>query len=274
MSEACSKSLIPEDWQVPEVFRFRMGEEIGRQRTMHADGHLLIALHKVPAPGEFDREGILFWRNAEGNWFCNEGGNALAVLDEMLDQYEERIGRIAEAFKLAQAPSEFFELLKHLTPVSRAIRNGTAALQAAHDHAREDRELLDLKDYAHELDRSADLLYLDSKNGLDFALARKAEEQAMHAEEMTRAAHRLNLLVAMFLPMTALASVFGMNLASGLNIDKVTNFYIVVGMGAVCGFILLGMLYSAKMSPIEKAQKLASKSLDTVLETEIIPRRK
>ena len=251
-----------------------MGEDIGRQRTMHADGHLLIALHKVPTPGEFDREGLLFWRNAAGEWFCNEPGNALAMLDDMLDQYEERLGRIAEAFKIAQAPSEFFELLKHLTPVSRAIRNGSVALQAAHDNAREDRELLELKDYAQELDRNADLLYVDSKNGLDFALARKAEEQALHAEEMTRAAHRLNLLVAMFLPMTALASVFGMNLACGLNIDKVSNFYIVVGLGAVCGFVLLGMLYSAKMTPIEKAQKLASKSLDTVLDTEILPGRK
>lgn len=34
-----SQSLLPEVWSVPQEFRNRLGEEVGRQRAMLADGH-------------------------------------------------------------------------------------------------------------------------------------------------------------------------------------------------------------------------------------------
>ena len=38
-------TLLPAPWQVPSVFRERMGTQVGRQRSMVADGHLLLVLH-------------------------------------------------------------------------------------------------------------------------------------------------------------------------------------------------------------------------------------
>ena len=45
------RSVLPYDWDVPEVFRKRLGEGAGRQRCMTADGHLLLVLHQPPTPG-------------------------------------------------------------------------------------------------------------------------------------------------------------------------------------------------------------------------------
>ena len=54
-------------WQVPGVFRSRIGERAGRQRVMTADGHLLFILHKVPRAGTAERESALFWRSPLGD---------------------------------------------------------------------------------------------------------------------------------------------------------------------------------------------------------------
>jgi hypothetical protein len=43
-------SPIPHTWQVPEVFRERMGNQAGRQRCMTHAGHLLVILHELPDP--------------------------------------------------------------------------------------------------------------------------------------------------------------------------------------------------------------------------------
>jgi hypothetical protein len=42
------KSVVPPSWEVPPQFRERLGERVGRQRAMLADGHLLLVLHRPP----------------------------------------------------------------------------------------------------------------------------------------------------------------------------------------------------------------------------------
>ena len=39
-------SILPATWQVPRVFRERLGVKVGRQRAMVADGHLLLDNHR------------------------------------------------------------------------------------------------------------------------------------------------------------------------------------------------------------------------------------
>src|SRR5512139_3875024 len=60
---------IPKDWDVPAIFRARMGTQAGRQRAMMADGHVLLVLHELPdplSPGK--RKARLFWRKPDGGY--------------------------------------------------------------------------------------------------------------------------------------------------------------------------------------------------------------
>jgi Mg2+ and Co2+ transporter CorA len=58
-------------------------------------------------------------------------------------------------------------------------------------------------------------LHADVENGLSYTVAHQAEEQARRANEMAVAAHRLNVLAAIFFPIGTVAAIFGMNLVHG-----------------------------------------------------------
>ena len=69
MPEPASRSsLLPAAWAVPDVFRRRLGDQAGRQRAMHEEGHLLLVLHAPPSPDSPHREGRFFWRDHAGQW--------------------------------------------------------------------------------------------------------------------------------------------------------------------------------------------------------------
>src|SRR5438045_260505 len=62
-------NVIPHNWEVPQVFRGRLGTHAGRQRVMSADGHLLLILHEVPGRKEATERGArLYWRKPDGTW--------------------------------------------------------------------------------------------------------------------------------------------------------------------------------------------------------------
>jgi hypothetical protein len=65
-------------------------------------------------------------------------------------------------------------------------------LQEARDGVGDDKDLISLRDRAYELEREAELLDGDAKNGLDFCVARRAEEQAESSARIEKASHRLN----------------------------------------------------------------------------------
>jgi hypothetical protein len=89
-------------------------------------------------------------------------------------------------------------------------------LQAAREAIREDRDIIDLRDWAYQVERGFALLYTDSKNALDYSIAKRAEEEAKLSRQAVQTGHRLNILAAIFFPLTAIASLFGMNIRSGL----------------------------------------------------------
>jgi Mg2+ and Co2+ transporter CorA len=87
------------------------------------------------------------------------------------------------------------------------------------------------------------LLLADARNGLDFTVAQRAEVQSEKTYEMARSAHRLNVLAALFFPVTAISSVFGMNFASGLEkLSEPWLFWIVLMFGFMCGGILVKVI--------------------------------
>ncbi len=229
---------LPSTWELPEQIVQRFGQKgAGRQRAMVADGHLLLVLHSVPDPKTEQRGAVFFWRQPEGKWQYSGRGDGLHVLRKHIDAFHAEEQRFSEEYKKAQNAEDYFNILDEMAPLHHASRNLHAALQSAREGIPEDRDLIDLRDSAYELERALDLLHSDTKNALDFSTAKKAEEQAQLGMQAVKAGHRLNILAAIFFPLTAIASVFGMNLPHGFEHAPLAAFWGVFLFGLFLGFL-------------------------------------
>lgn len=211
-----AQPLLPSAWQVPEEFRLRLGEQVGRQRIMHAEGHLLLVLHAPPSPEAEEREGCFFWRDQTGRWTPSGASPAQPGLSDLLTQYEQALDHLQAAEDRAKTARDYFDLLNRLNPLVRTARNLHATIQKGREAVPEDRQLLLWRDRAYVTARSAELLHSDAKNALGFAIAERAEQEAEYSRGAAAAAARLNMLVACFFPVATLAAIFGANLHHGL----------------------------------------------------------
>jgi Mg2+ and Co2+ transporter CorA len=232
-------TMVPGTWAVPNLFRERLGSGVGRQRYMEAEGHLLLVLHAPPKPDETRREGRFFWRAADGSWTSDDLGTGAAALMTHLDQYEDVINRLDRLEEKATTADEYFQVLEQLAPVFRSARNTYVALDDARKACPQYRELIDVRDRAYDIQRTAELLYDGTRNALEFAVARRAEEQAAASHRMAVSAHRLNLLAAFFFPIATLSAVFGVNLKHGWE-EMPPPFYFLglILAGLLCGGVL------------------------------------
>ena len=236
-------TLLPTGWETPANFRERLGSKVGRQRAMFAEEHLLLVLHAPPKVDEKERTGRLFWRSPDGTWVSNAFGKGKAALSKHLDEFADVIDRLDRAEESAQSADEFFVALEALTPVHRTIHNLRSTLEEARKLVPADRDIINLRDRAYELERNADLLFDGIRHALDFAVAKRAEEQAKAGERMATSAYRLNMLAAFFFPVVTLSAVFGTNLAHGWeNQHAPYLFYGMVAVGALLGVILLAVV--------------------------------
>lgn len=230
---------IPYMWDVPSGIRERFGQKSrGKQRAMSMDGHLLLVLHKAPQRGARDREAVLFWRKPDGEWECSEREKGIRALRKHLEEYEVAEERFRTTYEQAESAEDYFRVLEQMTPLHHAAKNLHATLQSAREAVPDDRDLIDLRDQAYTLERTLDLLYTDAKNAIDFSIARRAEEQARISMQALQTAHRLNILAALFFPLMALSSVFGMNLRSGFEGVSVWVFWFVFLVAIVLGFVI------------------------------------
>jgi hypothetical protein len=251
---------LPHEWKVPALFHRRLGDAAGRQRVMNADGHLLLILHEPPDPGAPDRAARLFWRDPEGRWRATTAADGVPVLRRHLAKFAERVEELEKRWKAAQSAADYFELLRALAPVHRTTRNLHATLQQARELAPADRDLINLRDQAGELERAVELLHGDARNGLDFTIAHQAEQQAERTYDMAVAAHRLNLLAAVFFPVATLSAIFGMNLAHGLEVPGAgALFWVVLAFGLVSG-VLLARVIARKPAPVSRQREKAKTS--------------
>jgi Mg2+ and Co2+ transporter CorA len=114
------------------------------------------------------------------------------------------------------------------------------ALQTAREAIKGDTFLIELRDNAYEVERNLDLLYEDVRNAIQHRTARKAEEQARLSEQALHASHRLNILAALFFPLTALASLFGMNFRHGLDDYPPVMFWLIFVISVALGLVMKG----------------------------------
>ena len=197
-------------------------------------------LHKAPLKHETHRESVYFWRNDKGVWSATERGSGLTALDEFLDNYERIEDALDDQYEKASNARDFFDLLEKIAPIQRAVKNTSKALQNAREVIGE--EFIDSRDKAEELYRNIDLLYTDSKNGLDYAIAKRAEEQAEMQKQALTAGHRLNIIMALFLPITAVASLLGMNIPHGLEKSQSWVFFAIVGVCSLLGIFMRSLV--------------------------------
>ena len=243
--------LLPSTWQVPDIFRRRLGSQAGRQRIMEADGHLLVILHAPPTADDIDRAGRLFWREPDGQWHATEKGAGTVALASHLQDFQLAIERCEQLENDAQGSRDYFDVLRNVTPLLRTTRHLAETLQAARQAAGNDSDLINFRDEAAKLQRRAELLASDAKNGMDFALARQAEKQAEIGTQLSLSAHRLNLFVAFFFPIATLCAIFSTNLKSGLEpLPAPWPLVIVLGVGVVLGS-LLTLVISRKANRFE-----------------------
>ena len=236
---AASSSLLPVDWAVPPGFRRRLGTQAGRQRAMVADGHLLLILNSVPEAGSFRRNSAFFWRDPQGQWRSTISAEGMGSLHRLVDSYVQAARELEDRLEKGDDAKTLHDVMSRSVPLARSARNLHLALQEARQLV-DDPELINLRDHAGEAERTLELLREDAKVALEFLLARKSEEQAEQATRGAQAGHRLNLLAAIFLPVTAIGGVFGMNLVHGFEESGPTLFWLVVVAAAAAGGWLLG----------------------------------
>lgn len=234
------RSILPGTWGVPAEFRKRLGDRAGRQRPMLAEGHLLLVLHKPPKPNETERQGRFFWRKPDGTWTTNDLGSGIGAMTRHLAEYAEQIQGFEKMDESAQTSAEYFQVLDGVAPLHRAATHLHQVLQEARKMVPEDRSLINFRDQAYDLERTADLLYTSAKNGLDYAIARRAEEEASASRKMALSAHRLNMLVAFFFPLATISGVFGVSFPTGVErwLQPPWGLPILIGIGLVAGFML------------------------------------
>lgn len=204
-------SLLPSRWQVPAVFEQRLGDKPGRQRLMKVDGHLLLILHKLPVPGAEERAARIFWRNPQGEWQSTDGGAGIADFKTHISEYDNAADKLDTRLRREISAENYFAVLNELTPLARSAKHLAAVLQEARDAVSTDRHILLARDEMVEIDRHCELMLSEAQQGMQFLATQRADEQAVQSKRIAAAAHRLNLLMAMCLPATAIASILSMN---------------------------------------------------------------
>lgn len=235
-----SSLVIPPNWSsFPDEFRQRLGSTVGRQRTMQSNEDLLIVAHHVPEPSETTRRGILFWRQPTGEWRCSNGDPGPSALEMHLGRYAKRIEEFEQVLSKATIADDYLPLLEGIVPIARSSRNLLESLEEARKAIPADRNLIDRRDTAYELSRQSELLYEEAKNRLDVAMVRRADQQTQAAHQLMWAAHRLNILAALFFPFATLGAILGTTLTENWSWSHSSiPFLLYLGVGGLAGVVL------------------------------------
>ena len=235
------KITIPHNWQIPESIDSRIAEVPGTQRALEGEEHLVLILHKLPKPGHAERELTLFWRTPEGTWASSDGGAGIGTLQGHVAKFNDCVLELERDEEHANTADEYFHIRRQITPIHRAAQNMSATIHRAHELAPADRGLLACRNLAASVQRTSELLKDDATYGLEYAMAKQTESQAL-------AAHRLNLIAAIFFPILAFASIFGMNLTHGFEHEgEPWLFWLMVALGITIGMGMKSVVFSTKL---------------------------
>ena len=242
------KITIPHNWQVPVSISARIAEVPGTQRCLEADGHLVLILHKLPTPVSANRELKMFWRSPDGAWASNELGAGINALQRHVTEFNDRLVKLEEAEARATSADEYFQIRHELAPVFRTAHNMSATISRGYELFLDDRGLLACRNLAATVERTSDLLKEDATYGLEYLMAKQAEAQSL-------ASHRLNLVAAIFFPILAFSSIFGMNLEHGLDPKNPLTFWLAVAVGIAIGMVMKFLVFRTKKGRVMKGER-------------------
>lgn len=236
------RKIVPDYWPLPESLRQRLGERAGRQRALFDGGHAVLVLHRVPRVHERTRQAVVFWRSPEGEWRSDPGKDSIESLREHVETYAAALEELEERVENAKRATEYFAILQRAHPLMRATRNmynAIAQLKEQCANTAQAEELIAIRDRAYELERLAEFATADAENGMEFMVAQHAEETADISVRIAAETHRLNLLAAICLPVTALGAILGMNLENGLeHTPQPLTFWLIVVAAFAFGYFL------------------------------------
>jgi Mg2+ and Co2+ transporter CorA len=149
-----------------------------------------------------------------------------------LDELERRLGK-------AKTAGERFDLIREARPLARAARNLHAALRDVRTAIPTDENVLGARDRAYDVERESSALLEEASAALQLGLAEDTEEQSNASSRIAVESHRLNLLAAVCLPITALGAMLGMNVRTGLEpLPGPWLFFAIVGTAFGVGLAL------------------------------------
>ena len=234
--------LIPATWQLPESIRRRLGSKVGMQRVIYEEENLVIVAHDVPAPTERVRRGILIWRKPDGTWSSSNGELGNIAIEKLLQKYDQAITKFESAEARANKADAYLKIVEALAPVSRSLQNFSNVMKEARKQVPDATELIDLRDRAYELARSAQLNYQMTRDEMDVAMIVRGEEHSRIADRMAQASHRLNMMAAFFLPLATISGVFGTTLTDNWSwSSSVVPFLLMITLGLLAGFVCMVM---------------------------------
>jgi len=237
-------TVIPKSWSIPEIFRARMGNDVGRQRLMSEEGHLLVVLREIPTlESKGSRSPVLFWVNEAREWKSMPRSGGRSALKQFIQDYQEKISELELSMAEAEGddtPEDVHAVIDIAAPIQRAVRGLARVMQDLRVALNNDREVLIMRDTAVALESATDLLIADAKSTLDFLAAKNAMVQAKESAKAAKEAQKLNRLAALFFPLVTLASIFGMNPPSEVLGSNGSFMVIVIGllMGGLLWIIL------------------------------------
>lgn len=236
-------TYIPTQWHLPSAIRRRLGATIGRQRLIEVDGHLLLLLHEPPKAEDAEtRRAVVIWCDAENHWLSAPHEGGLLELERHINRYRHAIHGLDRELADAHNARQFFDVIRHTHPLQRATLSLLQVMQAAREARPDITRLISLRDQAADLERGIALVAANARVSMDYSLAENAAQQLKSANLATQEARRLNRLVAFFLPIGTLVSVFGMNNAHELFAQQAFWWIMIAGtaMGLSVYFVVTG----------------------------------
>jgi hypothetical protein len=200
---------LPTHFNIEPELREQLSSRPGHQRCVEGQDELLLIVHEVPKPGSPEKV-LVFWRRHDGRWI-QPGGAGLNELDDLLGRYLDVVDTQQEVVTRAAKAADVFAVLRQAGPLARALRELILVLDEALSFDPEDRAIRRCCDRAKEIGRAADLLHADSRATLEFLRTEHGEAIVKVGERLSRTVNRLNVLVVIFLPLTALGSFLAMN---------------------------------------------------------------
>ena len=220
---------------LPERWRHRVGETVGRQRMLEEEGQLLLILHEVPGDAEKD---WFFWIDETKQWFSAPEEGGLTHLKQLLNRYEEVVDSLEARVKTADSVEDFYSILREEAPIGRSLKQVRLIAARTRKICKKHRPLLEIRSIAEELDHDLTLVQDEARLGMEAVAAESAENQRIMSEKQARHGLRLNLLAAFYLPLMVLASLMGMNLRNGFEESR-WMFWLIFAIGLGAGGVLV-----------------------------------